>query len=125
VILPCIVIVFVAAIWAMSVYFAKRSPNRTFWRTALLIGLGIGVARAVLASIGWYTTEHTGGPLQIPGFLLGMLAWPELALLPRQRRTTPAPLTFFVGLSALLIGSSVLFVAAIVGFARFVTKRPK
>src|SRR5262245_32505205 len=102
-ILPAIVIVVIAAIWAISVYFGKRSTTRAYWRSALLIGLVIGVARAILASIGWYTTEHTGGPLQIPGFLLGMLAWPEIALLPGRRRTTPAPLSFFIGLSSLLI----------------------
>ena len=122
-ILPSIFIVVVAAIGAMSVYVGRRSTTGTFWRTVLLIGLAIGVARAVLASIGWYTTEHTGGPLQIPGFLLGMLAWPEIALLPGQRRTSPAPLSFFAGLSALLIGSSVLFVVLVTAAVRLL-KRP-
>jgi hypothetical protein len=122
-ILPSIVVIVIAAIWAISVYFGKRSTTRAFWRSALLIGLAIGVARAILASIGWYTVERTGGPLQIPAYLLGMLAWPEIAMLPGQRRTTPAPLAFFVGLSSLLIGSSVLFVVLVAGAARLLKRR--
>jgi hypothetical protein len=120
---PVIVIAFVAAIWAAWVYLGGRVARRGFWRTALLTGLAIGVSRAVLASIGWYTVEHTGGPLQIPGFLLAMMAWPEAALLAGRHRTRSAPPALYAALSALLIGSSVLFVTVIAGLARLASRR--
>ena len=51
------------------------------WRSSVMIGCCMGIVRGVLASFGWYTVEHTSGPLQIPEFALAMLAWPEAPVL--------------------------------------------
>jgi zinc transporter ZupT len=91
----------------------RRQPDRrTLWRTALYVGIGTGVARAGLASLGWYLVERSGGPLQIPAFALVMMAWPEGVIL-AERRLTPAPLTLYVQLSLLLIASTVALVAIV------------
>ena len=49
------------------------------WRTTIRIGVGVGIAGAGLASLGWYVVERTGGPLQIPAHVLSMMALPEAA----------------------------------------------
>ena len=91
----------------------RRLPDRrSLWRTALIVGVGTGVLRAVLSSLGWYIVEHTGGPLQIPGFAMAMMAWPEAALL-AERRMAPAPPSFYFQLSVVLVTSTVTFVALI------------
>ncbi|HVH57317.1 MAG TPA: hypothetical protein VM791_13745 [Vicinamibacterales bacterium] len=97
--------------------FFRRREERRFWQTALLIGISIGVVRALLASLGWYTVEHTGGPRQVPGFVLAMSALPEAALLPHSR-VSAAPPVFYVQMSALLIGSSAVVVALVAAVAR-------
>ena len=97
-------------------YLARQSDDRTRWRSAFALGLTIGLVRAVLAVTGWYTVEHTGGPLQIPGYLLAMLAVPEAALLPRYRAATPA--WFLVALGVLLTLTSL---AAVCGLAAVAT----
>ena len=79
------------------------------------------VARAALASLGWYMIERTGGPLQIPAFALAMMAWPEGAMLD-QRRLTPVPPAFYIQLSVLLIASTLAvscLVAVIAAKSRF------
>jgi hypothetical protein len=87
-----------------------RRPDAA-WREALAIGLTIGLARGVLAPTGWYVVEHTGGPLQVPAYVLAMLAWPEAILLGRHRGTAgPA---FLVGLGLLLTATSVIGVSAV------------
>jgi hypothetical protein len=115
VILPTIVVLFVAAI-ASLYWYLRTHRTRNLFRTALVLGVTIGVIRAVLASVGWYVVEHTGGPLQVPGFALAMLAWPE-AVLFRARRTTPVPIHFYLLLSLLLITSTVALVASIAAVA--------
>jgi hypothetical protein len=97
--------------------FRRPSTARTSWRLVLLLGLGIGIARASLACFGWYVVEHTGGPAQIPAFLLAMLSWPEAVLLPR-RAPGPTPASTYVALFLLLVVSSVLLVSAIAAAAR-------
>jgi hypothetical protein len=119
VILPTIVVLFVAAIVGLYWFLANRRDQRSVWRTALGLGLTIGILRGLFASIGWYTVEHTGGPLQVPGFALAMLAWPEAAVF-RGRRTSPAPLHFYVRLSLLLIMSTTVLFAVV---AAVVTRR--
>ena len=90
-----------------------RLPDRrSLWRTALIVGVGTGALRAALSSLGWYIVEHTGGPLQIPGFAMAMMAWPEAALL-AERRVAPAPPSFYFQLSVILLTSTVTFVALI------------
>ena len=95
---------------ALYSILARAARTGRVWRAALAIGLFVGVTRATLASVGWYTVERTGGPLQIPGFLFAMLAWPEAALLGPHRG--PASASFFVSLAVLLVLSSVAFAAA-------------
>ena len=91
----------------------RRLPDRrSLWRTALIVGVGTGVLRAALSSLGWYIVEHTGGPLQIPGFAMAMMAWPEAALL-AERRVGPAPPSFYFQLSVILVTSTVSLVALI------------
>jgi hypothetical protein len=115
--LPTLGLAIGAAVVSLFLLFRRRRHTTTFWRTALLIGLGLGLTRAILASIGWYTVEHTGGPLQIPGFALSMLAWPEAVILPR-RRIAPVPAEFYVLLSLLLVCGSVLLVTMVALSAR-------
>ena len=94
-------------------YLRGRSNRRALWRSALTIGAVAGVARAGLASFGWYTVEHTGGPLQIPGYVLTMLALPEAAFVPRGRAVLPAPPEFYVALCAAIILGTMIAVGVI------------
>jgi hypothetical protein len=112
-ILPSILVVFAAAIAGLYWHLRKQPDRRSLWRRTLQIGLGVGLARAGLASWGWYTVEHTGGPLQIPAFALAMLAWPEAALFLAERRTTAVPPEFYVQLSVLLIAGTLVLVGAV------------
>src|SRR5687767_3103026 len=107
-ILPALVLLFAAVITVFYLRLRKGKSARDRWRTAVSIGLGVGAARALFASLGWYVVEHTGGPLQVPAFALAMLAWPEAAILSR-RRVTPVPGEFYVALSFLLVASTVIF----------------
>lgn len=108
-----IALVVVALVIAGMYWLMRRQPDRrSLWRTALIVGVGTGVLRAALSSFGWYVVEHTGGSLQIPGFAMAMMAWPEAALL-AERRVGPAPPSFYFELSLLLVTSTVTFVALI------------
>jgi hypothetical protein len=108
-----IALVVVTLVIAALYWLMRGQPNRrSLWRTALIVGVGTGVLRAALSAFGWYVVEHTGGPLQIPGFAMAMMAWPEAALL-AERRLSPAPLSFYFQLSLLLVTSTVTFVALI------------
>jgi hypothetical protein len=102
-------------------YLGTRRDARGLWRSSIAIGFGVGVFRAVLACIGWYGVAHTSGPLQIPAYVLAMLAWPEAALFGHHRG--PVPGDFYVSLAILLIGTSVLFVS-LVGVAAQASRRP-
>jgi hypothetical protein len=108
-VLLVVVVVFTAAIAALSQLFRRQPNRRRLWRMTLRIGLGLGVMRAALASLGWYVVEHNGGPLQIPAFALAMLAWPEAAIF-TERRFTPVPPAFYISLSLLLVTSTVVLV---------------
>jgi hypothetical protein len=105
-------IVFTLVIAGMYWLMRRQPDRRSLWRTALIVGVGTGVLRAALSSWGWYIVEHTGGPLQIPGFAMAMMAWPEAALL-AERRVAPAPPAFYFQLSVILVTSTVTFVALI------------
>ena len=105
-------VVFAAAVALLYVSLRHQRDRRSRWRRTLQIGLGVGAARAVLASAGWYLVEHSGGPIQVPAFALAMLAWPEAALLDG-RRLAAAPPAFYVSLSIVLVASTVLLVAAV------------
>ena len=97
-------------------YLRQERDARALWRSSVAIGLTVGISRAVLASVGWYGVEHTGGPLQIPAYVLVMFALPEAASFGRQRGV--APLSFYFLLSALLIASSLVLVSAVAFAAR-------
>lgn len=116
------VLILLAAVIAGLYSIMRRQPDRrSLWRTALYVGIGTGIARASLATLGWYLVERTGGPLQIPAFALVMMAWPEGAIL-AERRFTPAPPAFYLQLSLLLIATTlmlVVLVAVIAGTRRF------
>ena len=116
------VLILLAAVIAGIYWLMRKQPDqRSLWRTALYVGAGTGLARAALASLGWYMVERTGGPLQIPAFALAMMAWPEGAMLDA-RRLAPAPLAFYLQLSALLLASTLAvtcLVALIAAKSRF------
>jgi hypothetical protein len=116
------VLILLALVIAGIYSIMRRQRDRpSLWRTALFVGLGTGLARAGLASLGWYLVERSGGPLQIPAFALVMMAWPEGALL-AERRLTPAPPAFYLRLSLLLMATTlavVVLVAAVAGRRRF------
>jgi hypothetical protein len=108
-----IAILIVALVVAGMYGLMRRQSNvRNLWRTALIVGVGTGVLRAALSSLGWFIVERTGGPLQIPGFAMAMMAWPEVALI-AERRVGRAPLSFYFEMSLLLVTSTVTFVALI------------
>jgi hypothetical protein len=117
-----IILILLAALLAALYSLMRKQPDRrSLWRTALWVGAGTGVARAALASLGWYMIERGGGPLQIPAFTLAMLAWPEGAML-AGRRLMPAPPSFYFQLSVLLVASTLAitcFVAFVAATSRF------
>ena len=115
-VLAAILLACAATIVCLYVFLKSRERTRVF-RTAVYLGCALGTLRAALASLGWYVVEHTGGPLQIPAYVLAMLAWPEAALL-STRRTAAAPFAFYVQLSVLLVITTVLALVSIAAVAR-------
>jgi len=110
-----LILVFLLAFAALMVvlyrYFRAKSDSRALWRSSVMIGSTVGIARAVLACFGWYGVEHTGGPLQIPAYALSMLALPEAIVFGRQ--PGPVPLHVYFSLGFLLIASSLLLVCGV------------
>jgi hypothetical protein len=111
-VLPVILVLFGAAIAVLYAHLREQTTRQSLWRSTFRIGLAIGVARAALASWGWYIVEHTGGPLQIPAFALAMLAWPEGAIL-SVTRIGATPPGFYVSLSLVLITSTMIIVGLV------------
>lgn len=104
-------LLFAAAIVGLYRHLAAKDSVLALWRSAVAIGSVVGIGRAMLACVGWYTVEHTGGPLQIPGFALAMLAWPEATVLGRHQGSVP--LQFYLWLGLLLAVTSLLLVSGI------------
>jgi hypothetical protein len=92
-------------------HLRRRDDGGTLWGSAATIGLLVGVARAGLAIAGWYGLEHTAGVLQIPAYALALLALPEAMVFGRQHG--PAPPHTYVFLGLLLVGTSLVLVAAV------------
>ena len=111
-ILPVFLLAVAGGVAALYWSLRRARGDRSLVRRALFVGLTLGLARAGLASAGWYTMEHTGGPLQIPAYALAMLALPEAAVL-RTPRLTPATPAFYVQLTMLLVTTTVALVAAV------------
>ena len=109
---PAVLIVLALAIAGLYWLMRRQPDRRSLWRMALCVGLGTGLLRAALASIGWYVIERDSGALQIPALGFVMMAWPEAAVL-MERRLGPVPPAFYVKLSLLLV-TSTLAVACIV-----------
>jgi hypothetical protein len=106
-----------AALVASMYFYLQRQPDRAHvWRNTLTIGFIAGALRAALATFGWYTIEHTGGPLQIPAYALALLAWPEGMFLDG-RRLGPAPPEFYVRLCLVLVVSTFAVVGAVAALA--------
>lgn len=115
-VLPLVLVALGAGLYR---HLRQKRDTRALWRSSIVIGLTVGITRAVLASVGWYAVEHTSG-LQIPGYLLVMFAWPEAVVF--GRLPGRAPLSFYLLLSALLIASSLIALSA-VAFAVQVSRR--
>lgn len=109
--IPVIVLTFGVATVALYRHLRAKRDVRALWRSSVTIGSSVGIARAVLACLGWYGVEHTGGPLQIPAFALAMLAWPEAIVFGRHQG--PVPLRFYISLGFLLIATSLLLVSGV------------
>jgi hypothetical protein len=109
--IPLMVLAFAAVTVALYRYLRAKRDVRALWRSSVTIGFSVGIVRAVLACLGWYGVEHTGGPLQIPAFALAMLAWPEAIVFGRHQG--PVPLHFYSFLGFLLIATSVLLVSGV------------
>jgi hypothetical protein len=109
--IPVIVLLCSGAIVLLYRFFTTRRGARALWRSSVAIGSSVGIMRAVLACVGWYGVEHTGGPLQIPAFALAMLAWPEAIVFGRHRG--PVPLSFYPLLALLLVATSMLMVSGV------------
>jgi hypothetical protein len=103
---------FIVAGLSLYRYLATKQSAHTLWRSSLAIGTIVGTSRAALVCVGWLCVEHTSGALQIPGFALAMLAFPE-ALALNTRRPGPAPLSLYLTLAGVLILSTVLLVHAV------------
>jgi hypothetical protein len=110
--LPTLLLVVAAALAVVYGHLRRQPDRRRLWLAAFRLGLGAGVARAVLASVGWYVVEHDGGPMQVPAFALAMAAWPEAALLPGPRVGTTPP-GFYARLALLLVASTTVLVGAV------------
>jgi hypothetical protein len=115
-ILPAVLVIFFGLATALYVYLRRRPSRGRLWRAALGIGLVVGVCRAVLASLGWYILEHTGGFLQIPAYALAMAAWPEAAIF-AERRFTPAPAEAYLYLLLVLVAGTVAVVGVVAAVA--------
>ena len=110
-VLPTVVVAVVATVVVLYRHLARRHREHALWRSAFFIGVGIGGARALLAPTGWYVVEHTGGPLQIPAFLLTMLALPEAIVFSGQRGPASAGLLLLLG--GLLLATTIAVVSAV------------
>ena len=114
--LPSFLFVAGAAVFTLFRLFRARADRRQLWRFAVVVGLAVGLVRAVLACVGWYAVEHTGGSAQVPAFALAMLSWPEAALLPRAPGQTSA--STYVSLFLLLVTSSTACIALVAAIAQ-------
>lgn len=109
--IPVLLLVFAALTVALYRYLRAKRDSRALWRSSVAIGSSVGIARVVLACLGWYGVEHSGGPLQIPAYALAMLAWPEAIVFGRHQGQVP--LNFYISLGFLLIASSLLLVSGV------------
>ena len=109
--IPIFILVFAGATVVLYRYLVTKRNAGSLWRSSVTMGSSIGIARGVLACVGWYGVEHTGGPLQIPAFALAMLAWPEAAIFGRHQG--PVPLGFYIAVAFLLIVTSMLLIGAV------------
>lgn len=105
-------LLYAAAILILYRYLSKRS-ERALWRSSVAVGTAAGTMRGLLACLGYYVVEHTGGWLQIPALLLAMLAWPDAILLASGRHPGPTPWSFYLKLALLLIVTSILLVCGV------------
>src|SRR5438552_1255875 len=105
-------VLFVAALATLLFrYLRAKADNRTLWCSTVWFGCSVGSARAMLACIGWYGLQHTGGPLQIPALALAVLALPEAVVFGRQRGAVSVQL--YIALGLLLIASSLTLVSSV------------
>lgn len=111
-ILLTIPVVFAGAMAVLYWHLRKQPDRRRLWRATIRIGVGVGMARGAIASLGWYVVERTGGPLQIPAYALTMTAWPEAAIL-AERRVTPVPPEFYLSLLLVLVAGTMVFVGLV------------
>ena len=109
--IPVILLLLAGAAILLFRFLNTRAGPRALWRSSIAIGFSVGMMRGILACIGWYGVEHTGGPLQIPAFALAMLAWPEAIVFGRHRG--PVPLGFYPLLALLLVVTSMLWVSIV------------
>lgn len=101
-------------------YLGTRPDARELWRSTIGLGASLGTLRAVLACVGWYGVQHTGGPLQVPAYFLAMLALPEAIVFGGHRGAVPP--TFYLALGSLLIVTTALMVST-VGLAVHLARR--
>ena len=106
-----VLLVFAGLTLVLYRHFRAKHGSRALWRSSVAIGSSVGIARAVLACLGWYGVEHTGGPLQIPAYALAMLALPEGRVFGQHRG--PLSLNVYISLGFLLIVSTLLLVCGV------------
>jgi hypothetical protein len=106
-----VLLAFAALTVVLYRHFRAKRDSRALWRSSVVMGCSVGIARAVLACLGWYGVEHTGGPLQIPAYALAILALPEAIVFGRHRG--PLSLNVYISLGLLLIVSTLLLVCAV------------
>jgi len=113
----------VALAFGLYRHLRTTRDSRTLWLSSIAIGSSVGITRAVLGCVGWYTVEHTGSALQVPAFALAMLTWPEAMVFGRLRG--PAPLQFYVQLGSLLVMTSLMMVCGVALLVHVSRRQPR
>ena len=114
---PIFLLLLLGAVYLLGRYLWTRRAS--LWRTAIITGLVLGIVRASAVLSGWWAVERTSGWLQIPGYFLAILAWPEVLLLPRQTKSLETEGYAMLG-GLIFAGtlSGVLFIALVVELLR-------
>jgi hypothetical protein len=111
-----VLVIAAVIVFALYRWLATGPPSRRSAGSVIGIGLALGAARAAVSGLGFYSVEHSGGPLQAPAYAMAMAGWPELALLgPHRGRARPA---LYGKMALLLITTTTAFVVVIAFTAR-------
>jgi len=119
-VLPCLLLFFLALSAGVYYWFTRLKTTADLWRTAARLALALAASRTGCALLGGFILENTSSWIQIPAYFLAMLALPEAALASALiGRPWPSPLL----LAGLLTAGSFGWVFGIAGLAFLRRKR--